>query len=341
MKSAFLTEPKHIEIREIEQPVPKAYEVLVKIAYCGICTLEQRLYDGQRKIFYPIVPGHEASAVVVFVGSEVMTDVKVGDHVVLDLVNRCHACPACLSGFSNLCENRYKKGQRVLGAFSEYMAVRPEQLQVVPDDLPLDQASFAEPLSCCIRSLRRIEVSLGDTVLVSGAGTMGLLHVKAALAIGARVIVSDIVHARLEDARRIGADAVVDASDTNTFTTEVKRLTRNRGVEACIVTTPSLTAAETAFSVLAVGGRLNIYTSYSDKPVLPIDMNTIHRNEFVVTGTEGRSESDFYTAVRALANRKILVDDLISSVYPFEKIAEAVEAALAGKLYRVLVKMGD
>ena len=341
MKSAFLTEPKHIEIRETQQPVPKEHEVLVKIAYCGICTLEQRLYDGQRKIYYPIVPGHEASAVVVDVGSEVMTDVHVGDHVVLDLVNRCHACPACLSGSSNLCDNRFKKGQRVLGAFAEYMVVRPEQLQVIPEDLPLDQASFAEPLSCCIRSLHRVGVSLGDTILVSGAGTMGLLHVKAALAMGSRVIVSDIVRQRLDDAKRIGADAVVDAADSNAFTTEVKRLTRNRGVDACIVTTPSHAAAETAFSVLAPGGKLNIYTSYGDKPVLPVDMNTIHRNEFIVTGTEGRSEFDFHTAVRALANRKISVDDLISSIYPLEKISDAVEVALEGKLYRVLVKMGE
>lgn len=341
MKSAYLVRPRHIEIKEEAVPVPKEHEVLVKIAYCGICTLEQRLYDGERIIYYPIVPGHEASAVVAAVGSEVMTDVLAGDHVVLDLVNRCHACPACLSGNSNLCENRFKKGQRVLGAFSEYLVVKPEQMQVIPQDLPLEQAAFAEPLSCCIRSLRKVGVGLGDTVLVFGAGTMGLLHLKVASAMGARVIVSDIAGNRLRDAQAMGADAVVDGTDAKLFVAEVKKLTQGRGVDSCIVTTPSRCAVESAFRVLAPGGKLSIYTSYGDKPMLPVDMNTIHCNEYLVTGTEGRSEFDFHTSAKALANRKVSVDDLISCVYPLERISEAMDAALTGAYYRVLVKMGE
>jgi L-iditol 2-dehydrogenase len=270
-----------------------------------------------------------------------MTSVKVGDHVVLDLVNRCHSCPACLSGNSNLCENRFKKGQRVLGAFSEYMVVKPEQVQVIPDILPLDQAAFAEPLSCCIRSLRKAKAGLGDTILVSGAGTMGLLHVKAALAMGVRVIASDITKSRLDDALAMGADYALDASDSQVFVETVQRLTHGRGVDSCIIPTPSVCAVETAAKVLASGGTLNIYTSYGDKPVLPIDMNTIHRNEFVITGSEGRSEFDFNTSVRALANRKVVVDDLISRIYPLDQAAEAVEAALSGKTYRVLLNMEE
>lgn len=341
MKSAFLTEPKKIEIRETPVPVPKDHELLVKIAYCGICTLEQRLFDGGRVIYYPIVPGHEASGTVVSVGSEVMTNVHAGDHVVLDLVNRCHTCPACLSGNSNLCENRFKEGQRVLGAFTEYMVVKPEQVQVIPQSLSLAEAAFAEPLSCCIRSLRTVKASLGDTILVSGAGTMGLLHVKAALAMGVRVIVCDITPSRLDDARRMGADEVLDASDGDSCVKAIKRMTQGRGVDSAIVTTPSLCAVESAVKVLAPGGWLNIYTSYGNKPVLPVDMNTIHRNEFKVTGTEGRGEADFYMAVRALANRKVVVDDLISRVYPLDEVDAAIEAALTGSTYRVLLRMEE
>lgn len=339
MKRIYLTEPKKMEIREEPIPVPRSHEVLVKIAYCGICTLEQRLYDGERKIYYPIVPGHEASAVVVTVGDEVKTTVAEGDHVVLDLVNRCHACPACLSGNSNLCENRFKKGQRVLGAFSQYMVVTPDQLQTIPDSLSLKHAAFTEPLACCIRSLRKSKVSLGDTLLVSGAGTMGLLHVKAALAMGVRVIVSDIDGSRLADARRIGADEVVDASDEQQFHDRIMAMTCNHGVDSCIITTTAVSAVESAFRVLAPAGILNIYTSYGNKPTLPMDMNTIHRNEFVITGSEGRTESDFYTAVRALANRRVTVDELVTRIYPMEQAAEAVKEALSGSTYRVLLDM--
>ena len=339
MKSAYLVEPKKMEIREVQMPVPKSNEILVKVAYCGICTLEQRLYDGERKIYYPIIPGHEASGEVVSVGSEVMTNHAVGDPVVLDLVNRCHTCPACLSGNSNLCENRFKKGQRVLGAFSEYMVVRPDQVFVIPNDLPLDQAAFAEPLSCCIRSLKKVQLQLGDTLLISGAGTMGLLHLKVALAMGAKVIVSDINKQRLEKAQQMGADAIVDATDQTSFVETVRGLTGGRGVDCCIITTPSKSAAEVAFQVMAPCGKLNIYTSYNDKPVLPMDMNTIHRNEYLVTGSEGRSEMDFYQATKALVTGKVQVGQLISKIYPLDEISMAVEAALSGDLYRVLVKV--
>jgi len=339
MKSAFLTEPRNIEIRETGMPVVKAYEVLVRIAYCGICTLEQRLYDGQRSIGYPIVPGHEASGTVVSVGSEVIGPIKPGDHVVLDLVNRCHVCPACLSGNSNLCESRYAKGQQVLGAFSTYMAVKPQQIQVIPPSLPLEQAAFAEPLSCCIRSLRKVGASLGQTLLICGAGTMGLLHLKVALAIGVRVIVSDIDGKRLEDAARMGADLEVNPSDIVAFRDSVRKATDARGVECAIVTSCAPSAASSALEVLAPGGKLNIYTSYGDKPPLPVDMHTIHRNEYMITGSEGRNESDFFCAVRALAYGKIVVDDLISNIYPLDEVGAALEKALAGNVYRVLLEM--
>lgn len=339
MKKIYLTEPKRLEIREEPIPEPNDFEVLVKIAFCGICTLEQRLFDGERKIYYPIVPGHEASAVVVSVGNAVKTSVSVGDHVVLDLVNRCHACPACLSGNSNLCENRFKKGQRVLGGFSQYMVVNPEQVQKIPSDFPLEHAAFTEPLSCCIRSLRKVKASLGDTILISGAGTMGLLHVKAALAMGVRVIVSDIDAVRLEDAKRMGADEVVDARNPEQFYETIMTITHGHGVDSCIITTVAVSAVESAVKVLAPAGILNIYTSYGNKPSLPVDMNTIHRNEFVITGSEGRTESDFYTAVRALSNRRVVVDDLVTRIYPMGQAQEAVEAALSGSTYRVLLDM--
>lgn len=339
MKRIYLTEPKKMEIREEAIPEPRDHEVLVKIAYCGICTLEQRLFDGQRKIYYPIVPGHEASGVVITVGKEVRTSVAVGDHVVLDLVNRCHACHACLSGNSNLCENRFKKGQRVLGAFSQYMVVNPDQVQIIPDELPLEQAAFTEPLACCIRSLRKSKVSLGDTLLVSGAGTMGLLHVKAALAMGVRVIVSDIDSSRLIDAKKMGADEVVNANDADLFHERIMAMTHNHGVDSCIITTPAVSAVESAIRVLAPSGILNIYTSYGNKPSLPVDMNTIHRNEFVITGSEGRTETDFYTAVRTLANHRVTVDELVTRIYPIEQAEEAIEAALSGTTYRVLLDM--
>lgn len=339
MKSAYITEPNKVEIRENDRPTPKANELLVKIAYCGICTLEQRLFVGDRKIYYPIIPGHEASGTIAEIGSAVISSHTVGDHVALDLVNRCHICQACLSGNSNLCENRFKKGQRVLGAFSEYMIVKPDQAHILPKELPLEQASLTEPLACCVRSLAKVNLQLGETVLICGAGTMGLLHVKVAAAMGAKVLVCDINKDRLQDAMAMGAYATIDASEPDQFAPQVKKLSNGRGVDCCIITTPARSAAAQAFQVLAPAGRINIYTSYDDKPEFPIDMNTVHRHEYQITGSEGRSEIDFSKAVRLLSNRTIEVGDLISKTYPLEKIEEAILSALDGTTYRVLVKV--
>lgn len=339
MRSVFITEPNKIEIRKNERPTPKENEMLVQIAYCGICTLEQRLFTGDRKICYPIIPGHEASGTIVEIGSAVITGHNVGDHVALDLVNRCHTCPACLTGNSNLCENRFKKGQRVLGAFSEYMVVKPDQVHTIPKELPFDQASFAEPLACCIRSLGKVNLKIGETILISGAGTMGMLHVKIALSMGARVLVSDINEERLQDALKIGAHAVINSGNTDTFVEQVKKHSGGRGVDCCIITTPAKSAAEQAFQVLATAGRVNVYTSYNDKPVFPIDMNTLHRNEYLITGSEGRSEQDFHLAVRLLSNGTIEVGDLISKIYPMDDVEKAITAASNGTNYRVLLKI--
>jgi L-iditol 2-dehydrogenase len=340
MKAAFLREPRCLAVEEAPRPSAGPGDILVRTAYCGVCTLEQRLYTGDRRLFYPIIPGHEAAGIIQEVGEDVKTGHQAGDHVALDLVNRCHICPACLSGNSNMCENRFKKGQRVLGGFAEYILVRPDQAYVVPREIPLERIAFSEPLACCIRSLKKVSLKLGENLLIIGAGPMGMLHLKAALLMGARVIVADINKKRLADAESMGADAVVDASDGGAAVEAVRGLTETRGADCCIVASPAPQALETAVNSLAPNGRINIYTSYNDKPLLPLDMNSLHRIEALVTGSEGRSEEDFYQATRLLSFGKINTADLVSGIYPLEEAASAVEAALSGAAYRILLRMG-
>ncbi len=339
MKSAYITKANHVEIRETDQPVPRPNELLVKIAFCGICTLEQRLFTGERTIYLPIVAGHEASAVVVAIGSEVASSHTIGDHVALDLVNRCHICPECLAGNTNLCENRFNHGQQVLGAFSEYMTVRSDQAHILPKELPLAHAALTEPLACTIRSLKKVGLQIGETLLICGAGTMGLLHMKVALAMGVKVIICDIDKKRLQEAHRMGSVATLDPSDGDHIIEQVKSLSGGRGVDCCIITSPAKGAAQLAFQVLAPAGRVNIFTSYDDKPEFPIDMNTVHRKEYQITGSEGRTEIDFNQAVGVLSNKTVGVADLISKIFPLDAITEAMAAALDKTTYRVLVKV--
>ena len=160
MKAAFFTAPGKIEIQKIKTPTIKENEILVKLKYCGICTLEQRLYTGEIKISYPIIPGHEASGIIVKKGKDVVSDIKPGNRVALDLVTRCGECYYCRTGRSNMCSNRFNKGYRGLGGFSEYIAVDPRQVFTIPENVPLQEAAFCEPVACCLRSLKKVNLSL-------------------------------------------------------------------------------------------------------------------------------------------------------------------------------------
>lgn len=339
MKAPVLTAPETIEIQNLPDPDIRDDEVLVKIAYCGICTLEQRLFTGAMKIFYPIVLGHEASGTVAKVGSRVLSDLQPGNKVALDLVTRCNECYYCRTGNSNLCENRFKKGQKVLGGFGEYIAVKATQVFRLADDTDLKAAAFAEPVACCIRSLNKIGVKIAENVLIIGAGPMGLMHLQVARCMGARVFVADVNEDRLADAMNLGAAGVVNPEKQD-VAEYIREKTDGRGADACVVTTQALPALSAAVASITNAGRINIYTSYGDKPELPVDANTLHRHEYLITGSEGRTAEDFLRSVRLLEYGMVKVDTLVSKTVGYDKIDEGIRAAMSSDTYRVLVEQG-
>jgi len=337
VKAAVLTEPKKIEIQDVRRPVVKSGEVLVKIKACGICTLEQRLYTGDLKLFYPLVPGHEASGEITEVADDgVLSDLKPGMHVALDLVNRCGECYYCRTGKSNQCINRFKKGQQVLGGFGEYIAVKSRQIFTIPDSLTYEEAAFSEPVACCVHSLKRVDLKLAEDLLIIGAGPMGQMHLQVGLAMGARVFVSDPDADRCRLAVETGAYMALNPEKDN-IKEIIRENTGGRGADVCIITSPSHKALQTGIETVSQTGRVNIYTSYLDAPALPIDANTVHRSEKLITGSEGRTEYDFLTAVRLLSFGIINVKPLISMKVPIKDINYGFERAMSRDTYRVIL----
>jgi len=337
MKAAVLTAPEKIEVNEVETPAIGEHEVLVKIKSCGICTLEQRLFSGAVTMRYPIIPGHEASGEVIEVGRRVLSGLAPGARVALDLVLRCGECYYCRTGQSNMCLNRFKDDRRVLGGFGEYIAVSASQVYPIPASLTCGEAAFTEPLSCCVRSLKKIGLHLAEDLLVIGAGPMGQMHLQVALCMGARVFVSDPDRDRLAMAKRLGAFAVIDPAKDELIGA-LKAETDGRGVDACVVTSMAQAALVAAFQGVSRNGRVSIYTSYTDKPPLPIDANTLHRNEILVTGSEGRTEQDFLQALRLLSFGKVNVKPLISRTVGFAGLEAGIRAAMTRDTYRVLLE---
>lgn len=337
MKAAMLVGPEQIEIQEVAKPKIQYGEVLVRTENCGICTLEQRLFRGDMKIYYPLIPGHEASGKIVEVGEGVLNGYEPGMRVALDLVTRCGECYYCRTGQSNMCSNRFKKGQRVLGGFAEYIPVKATQIFRIPEHLTYREAAFAEPVACCIRSLKKIGVTLGEDVLIVGAGPMGMMHLQVANCMGARVFVSDPNTERLGKAGELGAYKLIDPA-TEDLKGIIMEATEGRGVDACVITSPAEAALISTFEIVSKTGRVNIYTSYLEKFPLPIDANTLHRNEYFITGSEGRTEIDFHQAVRLLGFGKVNVEPLISKLVGFGEIEEGIRAATTSDTYRVLLE---
>jgi L-iditol 2-dehydrogenase len=337
MRAAVLTAPERIEIRDVAMPAPGPNELLVRLKACGICTLEQRLFTGEMKMAYPLVPGHEASGEIAAAGPGVLPGFEPGTRVALDLVLRCGTCHYCRTGRSNMCQNRFNANQRVLGGFGEFIVVRPAQAFPIPAELSFEEAAFAEPVACCIRSLKRMGLRLAEDLLVIGAGPMGLMHVLVASRMGARVFVSDPDAARCAMAKRLGAFAAVDPTE-GALAALVKERTDGRGVDACVVTSPAPAALEAAFASISKTGRVNIYTAYAEKTAIPVDANVVHRSEYAVTGTEGRTERDFHQAVRLLSFGMVDVKPLISRTVGFNAIEAGIRSALSRDTYRVLLR---
>lgn len=339
MKAAFLEGPGKISVKETPKPELDDHKLIVKVEYCGICTLEQRLYKGDMKIFYPIIPGHEAAGRVVEIGSKAGNEFEIGDKVALDMVFRCNVCHYCRSGQSNLCEHRFNRSTTPLGGFSEYVLVRPSQVHKLDKDIDIKVGAFTEPAACCIHSLKKINLTLAEDFLVVGAGPMGLLHLQVALNMGARVFVTDVNNERLKLAEQLGACKVFNPAEC-VIKDQIHSLTGGRGVDACVVTSPAHPALNDAFSSVRKGGRINIYTAYMEEiPQLPIDLNTLHRSEILVTGTEGRTPEDFQQAARLLSFGKINVEPLISRIVSLNNLSEGIELAMSSDTQRVLLGM--
>ena len=337
-KVSLITSERKIEIQEIELEEPADNQVLLKIETCAICTLEQRLYRGAMKN-YPFAGGHEAAGKVVKIGKNVKS-VKEGDRAAIRLLTNCGECYYCRTGRENQCNFSFNamthKGINGPGGLSEYMMTDSRAVFRVNDDLDPHFAALAEPLACCVHSVRNGKIGLGDDVVVIGAGIMGALHIKLAKMQGARVIVSEVDEERLKIAKKMDADILINSKNID-LKEKIMEITEGRGADVvfCTAALPSL--ADEAIKITGKLGRVVLYSSFHPKDPIQLDVNAVHYSEMVITGSVNPGINDFNTAIRLLSLGFINLDDLITGSYPFEKINDAFEKAIMPGSYRVLV----
>jgi len=322
MRAIVLDRPGSFRVADVPDPVPGPGQVVVKVECCGICGTDLHIVDGEfPPTPYPITPGHEFAGTVVASAADASYRVPVGARVAVDPSLYCGHCRRCRSGRDNLCENWAAIGDTVDGAFAEYVAVPAANAYLLPDHLDGQVGAMVEPLACSVHGLRRLGSVFGDTVVLTGAGTMGLLLLQLLVHAGAGpVTVVDRVPERLEVARKLGAALVAtDLSALDGVRFEV-------GVDATGV--PAVIQGVSA--LLDRGGRLLVFGVSPADAAISVSPFRVYNDEITVTGSMAILRS-FAPAVDLLANGAVDPRPLLSEPLPLDQFGEALRRVRAGQ----------
>ncbi|RPJ55533.1 MAG: galactitol-1-phosphate 5-dehydrogenase [Acidobacteria bacterium] len=330
MKALVLKEYSRFSFEEVPEPSLAPDHVLIRVKACGICGSDVHGMDGStgRRI-PPIVMGHEASGVIAAAGPEVH-DFKPGDRVTFDSTIYCGSCFFCKRGEINLCDNRRVLGvscgdYRLHGAFAEYVAVPERVLYRIPDALSFERAAMIEPCSIAFHAVNRARLTINDTAVVVGSGMIGLLVIQALRLAGCgRIFAVDVEDAKLELARRLGADAVLNSSRVDTAD-EIRRLTHNRGADLAFEAVGISPAVQTALASVRKGGQLVLVGNLA--PMVDFPLQAAVTRELTVLGCCA-SRGEYPACLDMIAAGKLDVDVLMSATAPL-----ADGAAWFGRLY--------
>lgn len=324
MRTAKLTAPKQFEVvHKNVQFDSAAGEAVVQVKAVGICGTDIHVFQGQRgDITYPLVMGHELSGTIVQLGENV-SHLKVGDRVVLDPVFSCGHCSVCLSGHSNVCSSVKCFGVQMDGGFQDFIKVPADQLYVFPENYSFEEAALAEPYSIAANILDRLSPRTGENMLLMGAGTIGLVVLQAAKAIGCRVLVTDIVDAKLENARMFGADCVVNG--TSTDLKEAIAAFAPEGVTLLVDAVGIASLLQQCVQLAAPTGKIAVIGF--DDTSATIAPAQITRRELTLVGSR-MNNHQFPKVMDWFAFGQVHPEKMITACYPLEEIQAAFEHTL-------------
>lgn len=328
-----------LKVQEWPDPIPNHDEIVVRVAACGLCHTDLHYIDhgvatAKRP---PLVLGHEATGVVAQVGESV-TNVKVGDRVLLPAVLPCGSCFACRNGRENICLHMRMFGNDVDGAYAEYVTAPAKDAFILPDEIPLVEGCIiADAVTTPYHAVKnRAEVRPGDYVVVYGCGGVGLNVVQFANLAGGIVIAVDIATEKLEHALRLGATAVINASDGG-VARAVRALTGGAGADIAIEAIGNPATMKDAFSTLRPGGRL-VVIGYSDQEVA-LNAGRVMYREMEIRGSLGCRPVDYPRVIELARTGRVEVASLVTARFPLAEINAGLDTLRAGRGIRSVVVM--
>jgi L-iditol 2-dehydrogenase len=326
------------DFRYEDCPAPEVgpNDVLVEVAYCGLCGTDIHMYHGTWELHEGCSPGHEVAGVVRQVGEEVKA-FKPGDRVAADPGLCCGVCEFCRSQRHHLCPDRLGMYHYKRGGFAELSCIKDFQAYKLPDGLPLEQAAFLEPVSCCVHGMEKAAIQPGQSVIILGGGAIGLIIMQLALLSGAaRVVVSEPQEKRRKIALELGAHAVINPMEQDPVA-KVRDICGGGDVVIECAGLP-VTVAQ-GLDMVKRGGRLVLFGVNKPDTMVEFSPFRIYREEISIVGSV-LSAGACPRALELIASKRLRVEPLISHLLPLKEFSRAVELHENNEGIKILLAPG-
>jgi len=328
----------HVELREVPEPSCGDDQVKIEVSYCGLCGTDLHVYEDTFKNYPPVILGHEFSGHVVELGKNVR-HVSLGNPVAVLPASAviCGNCVFCRTGHFMFCSQRRGMGHGINGAFARYAVVRKDQAYKVPQDLSLAEAALSEPFAAAVQAVTELtNVRLGDVALISGPGPMGLLCLKLLVAEGIKTIVAGTSDdtLRLEMARRIGANVIVDLNHQD-LPAVVADETRGAGVDIAFECAGAAASASNCLRSLKPLGQYTQVGIFGKE--ISVEFDLIFYKQLRVAGSVGYTVRTWERLQKILDQRAVVLKDLITHEMPLEQWKQAFELCRNKQAIKVLL----
>jgi L-iditol 2-dehydrogenase len=329
MRQAIMTSPGVIEFNEIAEPVPGKGEVLIRIQRIGVCGSDVHVWHGKHPYTsYPVVQGHEYSAVVEAVG-EGVEDIKIGSKVTATPQEVCGKCQPCKRGDYHICDELKVQGFQAPGVAQDLFVTTADKIVPLPDSFSYEQGALVEPVSVAVHAVNRAGSVKDKNVVVLGGGPIGNLVAQTAQAQGANVIITDLSDFRLAIAEKC---KLLNTSNPNieSLAAASQRVFGNEGYDIAFECVGVESTMTEAIESIQKGGILIVVGVFAEKA--KIDLGLVQDRELRLVGTLMYQYDDYLKAVQLIKNDKVHTEPLFTKHFPFSEYSDA---------YKYIDQQGD
>ena len=319
---------KQNDLRTEDLPIPEISdnEVLIKMLACGLCGTDIQKIRGD-SVNKPTVLGHEVVGEIVKKGKNV-SKFEIGDRVITAIHVPCFTCHYCNKGHYTICE-QFRTNNIDPGGFAEFIRIPELHLNhlthKVSNNVTDEEATLIEPIACCLHGLKQADIRPNDSVLIMGAGTIGILHAQLAKIKGAnKVIVSDMSEFKLQKALNVGCDYAINIKEKNIID-EVNKITDGQGVDVIVIAAGVSSLVADAVNMVRRAGKIIVFSGFDKNKLVTLDVSRFFKDEISIIGTYSVTPYEFPEALDLLEKRKLNTEEMITHVYPLKKLSEAID----------------